>query len=84
MNDAVPLFIDGRACLAPSHLTVAAAIARAGGETTRVSVHGQPRAPLCGMGTCLECRVTIDGRPHQRACQILVRAGMVVFTGGLA
>ena len=25
------------------------------------SVSGEPRAPLCGMGICYECRVTIDG-----------------------
>ncbi len=36
--------------------------------------------PLCAMGVCMGCRVTIDGRPHQLACQTLVRPGMEVTT----
>ena len=44
----------------------------------RRSVTGQARAPLCGMGVCFECRVNIDGVPHQRACQVTVRDGMEV------
>ena len=36
--------------------------------------------PLCAMGVCMGCRVTIDGRPHQLACQTLVRDGMEVTT----
>ena len=48
----------------------------------RTSVTGQARAPLCGMGTCFEWRVTIDGVPHQRSCLVPVRDGMTVVTGG--
>lgn len=59
-----------------SECTVAGALAQAGFITTRTSVTGQPRAPLCGMGICYECRVTIDDVPHQLACQTLVRTGM--------
>jgi len=33
------------------------------------------------MGICFECRVTIDGRAHRRACMEIVRAGMDVRTG---
>jgi hypothetical protein len=36
--------------------------------------------PLCAMGVCMGCRVTIDGHPHQLACQTLVREGMEVTT----
>lgn len=46
--------------------------------TTRRSVGGVLRAPLCGMGVCQECRVTIDGRAHVLACQTLCRAGMCI------
>jgi D-hydroxyproline dehydrogenase subunit gamma len=59
--------------------TVAAAVLIAG-AATRISVTGEPRAPLCGMGICFECCVTIDGIPHQRSCQILCRSGMQVST----
>jgi NADPH-dependent 2,4-dienoyl-CoA reductase/sulfur reductase-like enzyme len=34
------------------------------------------------MGTCFECRVTIDGEPHRRACLETVREGMHVATRG--
>jgi sarcosine oxidase subunit alpha len=59
---------------------VSAAVVLAGEAAFRVSVSGEPRGPLCGMGICFECRVTIDGRAHQRACQILCRPGMHVWT----
>jgi D-hydroxyproline dehydrogenase subunit gamma len=63
--------------------TTVAAAALIAGTQTRVSVSGEPRAPLCGMGICFECRVTIDGVPHQRSCQILCAPGMQVNTGEL-
>jgi hypothetical protein len=59
---------------------VSAAVALAGESAFRVSVSGEARGPLCGMGICFECRVTIDGRAHQRACQILCQPGMQVWT----
>lgn len=62
-------------------VTVAAAIAMAGNTITRLSVSGAARAPLCGMGVCQECRVTIDGRAHQLSCQMLCADGMHVVTG---
>jgi glycine/D-amino acid oxidase-like deaminating enzyme len=36
------------------------------------------------MGVCFECRVTIDGRPGQRACLTTVAPGMTVETRGSA
>jgi sarcosine oxidase subunit alpha len=33
------------------------------------------------MGICFECRVSVNGRPHQRSCLVPVAAGMVVETG---
>jgi sarcosine oxidase subunit alpha len=46
----------------------------------RASVTGEPRAPLCGMGICFECRAEIDGLAHRRSCQILCVAGMKIST----
>jgi sarcosine oxidase subunit alpha len=60
--------------------TVAAAILIAGQPEFRTSVIGQPRGPLCGMGICFECRVTIDGLAHARSCQIVCEDGMKVAT----
>lgn len=58
--------------------TVATAIFATDAGNFRRSVSGEPRFPLCGMGVCFECRVTINGVKHQRSCQILVENGMVV------
>ncbi|MGH9719282.1 MAG: (2Fe-2S)-binding protein [Bryobacteraceae bacterium] len=74
--------IDGRDVAVPEGATIAAAILIAGSVQFRRSVSGEPRGPLCGMGICFECRVTIDGAPHARSCLTLCRAGMEVLTDG--
>ena len=80
---SISLTVNGaRVSVAPG-TTVAAAVALAAAET-RTSVTGEPRGPLCGMGICFECRVTIDGIPHQRSCQILCAPGLRVTTGSSA
>lgn len=61
--------------------TLPAAILAAGESKFRTSVTGEPRAPLCGMGICFECRVTVNGERHVRSCTILVEDGMEVITG---
>ena len=81
--DTVSLVIDGVVVTAPAHASVAAAILNrggAGGWHVRTSVTGRPRGPLCGMGICFECRATVDGRIHERTCQLPVREGMEVRT----
>ena len=47
---------------------MAAALLNSGEPSFRSSVGGELRGPVCGMGVCYECRVTIDGIAHQRAC----------------
>lgn len=81
--NAVIVLIDGRAVAVPVGSTVIAAIAHAHAHATvltRTSVSGLPRGPVCGMGICQECRVTIDGRAHQLSCQTLCQPGMDVRT----
>lgn len=87
MSQAITLSIDAHSISVEEGVTVAAAIARAAEQSgqrgvTRRSVSGMARAPLCGMGVCQECRVTINGRQHQLACQTLCAPGMDVRTGG--
>lgn len=73
------LHLDGRQlCVAPG-TTVAAALALGGDGSSRTSISGQRRAPLCGMGICQECRVSIDG-VRRLACQTLCQDGMRVET----
>lgn len=71
--------MNGQAVEVPHGSSVAAAVA---GVATRFrrSQGGEPRAPLCGMGVCFECRVRIDGAAHVRACMTPARAGMQVRT----
>ena len=76
---SLALSVNGTPIAVQPGTTVAAAVLMAG-AATRISVTGEPRAPLCGMGICFECRVIIDGVPHQRSCQILCRSGMDVRT----
>ena len=72
--------VNGRPVRVHGAMTVAAAILQAG-TASRLSVSGEPRQPLCGMGICYECRAEIDGKAHQPTCQILCRPGMKVATG---
>ena len=80
MPDAIPLLINGKQISVPFGTSVAAAVLASGITHFRTSVTGEPRAPLCGMGICFECRLTIDGAPHAKSCQIACRPGMQVHT----
>jgi sarcosine oxidase subunit alpha len=82
VSGAVEIEVDGRAVLAPEGVSLAAALMGAGVSAFRTSVGGEPRGPLCGMGVCWECRVSVDGEAHRRACLEPVRSGMRVTTGG--
>ncbi len=75
------LLVNGKTVEAPAGSMVSAAVALAGEWAYRRSATGEARGPLCGMGICFECRVTIGGRPHQRSCQIPCAEGMEVRTG---
>ena len=76
------IFVDGRPVPADDSLTVAAALLNAGVTGFRSSGRGEPRGPLCAMGICFECRVTVDGVAHRRACMVMCREAMRVETGG--
>jgi D-hydroxyproline dehydrogenase subunit gamma len=78
MRRTVELRINGQRVAAEEGMTVASAMLAGGVPRFRRSVRGEARAPLCGMGICHECRVTVDGVSQRRACMIEVAAGMVV------
>ncbi|MFL5243949.1 MAG: (2Fe-2S)-binding protein [Gemmataceae bacterium] len=80
MPSSIAVTINGRPTEVSEGCTVAAAVMLTSGSCFRLSVTGQPRGPLCGMGVCFECRVTIDGQPQQRSCQTLCREGMCIVT----
>ena len=75
--------VDGRSVRVAAGTSVAAALVYGGDGVARHSVSGQPRAPLCGMGICQECRLRVDG--HIRlACQTVCEDGMQIQTGTAA
>jgi sarcosine oxidase subunit alpha len=77
---SIAFTVDGATHHAAAGTTVAAAMLNAGLWSFRNAVHGGMRAPLCGMGICYECRVTIDGESHRRACLVPLADGMIVRT----
>lgn len=79
-TENITLRVNGTEVRTDRGTTVAAMLSNAGVTRSRRSVNGEPRAALCGMGICFECRVTIDGRAHLRSCQILCANGMNVRT----
>ena len=76
----INLTVNNRKIVVADGSTVATAVFSAGPLAFRRSVSGEPRFPLCGMGTCFECRVKIDGVAGQRSCRVLAEEGMVVAT----
>ena len=79
MPETVELTVNGAKLAVPLGSSVAVAVAIAG-VACRTSVTGEPRGPVCGMGICFECRVSINGAPHCRSCQTLCESGMEVTT----
>lgn len=75
----VRIVVNGIPRLVPAGTSVAAALAQQPPGTTRTSVTGQARAPLCGMGICHECRVRIHGR-IRLACQTVCTEGLQIHT----
>jgi sarcosine oxidase subunit alpha len=80
MPESVEIVVDGERLHVSEGMTLASALVDAGVDAFRDSVSGTPRAPICGMGSCFECRVTVNGRPQQRSCLIPCTEGMIVET----
>ena len=79
-DDSIAMTIDGQTVRVPAGTSVAVAVMIGRGAGFRRSATGQLRGPLCGMGICYECRLTIDGQPQRTSCQTLCRPGMEVRT----
>jgi D-hydroxyproline dehydrogenase subunit gamma len=75
----VQITVNGLPVQVRAGTSVAAALAQHAPGTTRRSVTGEARAPLCGMGVCHECRVRIHGR-IRLACQTACAEGMLIHT----
>jgi len=80
VRELITLRVNDVVVSVPAGSMVTTAVFAAGTTSFRRSVTGEPRGPLCGMGICFECRVTIDGVAHVRSCQTLCENGMDVRT----
>ena len=80
MSGLVTIHVDGRERRVHADQSLACALLNAGVRAFRRSVTDTPRAPVCGMGSCFECRVQVDGR-SVRACLEPVTPGVHVETG---
>jgi aerobic-type carbon monoxide dehydrogenase small subunit (CoxS/CutS family) len=84
MTSASPnaqILVDGTPLAADPGAALTAVLVAAGRWVLRTHpLTGAPRGPLCGMGVCLECEVTVDGQPGTRACLTPVTDGMQVQT----
>lgn len=72
---------DGRELPAQAGQSIAAVLWSAGilaWRTTREG--GSPRGVFCGIGSCYDCLVTVNGSPNQRACLVPARPGDTVTT----
>ena len=78
-QNTVTILLNQRTVTVTQGTSVCAALLSA--ETPcRISVSGEPRIALCGIGFCFECRAVVDGVPHQRTCLLPCRDGMRVET----
>ena len=80
MPETVALIVNGISVTVPAGSMVSAAVMKTGVTAFRRSVTGEARGPLCGMGICYDCQVTIDGEAHCRSCQTPCQNGMEVRT----
>lgn len=76
----VQIEVDGEPVDSYEGETIAAALTASGRRVFRYTVSGHPRGVFCGMGTCFDCLVDVDGDPSVRSCVTPVRAGMKIRT----
>lgn len=80
----VTIRVNGRPVEAFAGETLLAVLAAEGLFALRRGAGGPAaaRGALCGMGVCMECRVTVDGVAGRRACITPVAEGMEVEVDG--
>ena len=75
----ITIKINGKETTACQGDTVLASLVASGHKILKKSRKlNENRGPLCGMGVCYECQVTINGVPNQRACMTEVEDQMMI------
>lgn len=72
--------INGQPVTAAIGETVLSVIQSLGVRQVARNDHNQISGAYCGMGLCQCCLVKINGRHKRRACQTVVREGMLIET----
>jgi len=73
--------VDGEKIPAFEGETIAAAILAAGIQVFRkTSKRKEGRGIYCGVGTCCECRMIVNGKPNVLACQTVASPNCKVQT----
>jgi aerobic-type carbon monoxide dehydrogenase small subunit (CoxS/CutS family) len=81
MNGPITIVVNGEKVSCASPITVAALlISKLGTHQFRKTGTGKARGIFCGMGTCFDCLVTIDGQENVRACMTHLKDGMRIET----
>jgi aerobic-type carbon monoxide dehydrogenase small subunit (CoxS/CutS family) len=78
MPESISITVNGSEFAVRPGVSLAAALVELAFFEFRNSCTGEPRGPVCGIGICFECRVTVDNEPHVRSCQVVCRNGMIV------
>ena len=78
MSKAVRILVDGVSLQAQEGQSLTAALMMAGVPAIRRSPTGEARGALCAMGSCHECRATVDGVRGVRTCLVKVSEGLRV------
>ena len=76
----ITLTVNNKEISVEEGTTVASALLANGIDVFRRSVSGTPRGPMCGMGVCFECCVTIGGVQHKPSCTLIAADGMKITT----
>lgn len=75
----ITFMFNGRVIPAKIGTTIGAALLSAGiRELRSTRFNNQPRGLFCGIGSCFDCVVTVNGVANRRACITPVEEGMVV------
>ncbi|MGO3868721.1 MAG: (2Fe-2S)-binding protein [Alcaligenes sp.] len=76
--ESAVVIINGQETPCYAGETVATVLLAAGVGAFRRTASGAPRRPVCNMGVCFDCIVTIDGMQGLRSCMTTVRSGMQI------
>jgi D-hydroxyproline dehydrogenase subunit gamma len=79
--EQLKVLVNGKEHRAEKGANLAVCLLNWGYTEFRKSISGEARGPICGMGICQECRVEWNGRPHERACLLIVEGDAEVRLG---